>query len=88
MQDRPTKNVPIWRIVLAAVLDTITAFFAFGYVIAVATGNTTDAGFQLSGGPAFVLFATIIAYFAIGNRTGGTLWKRILGVPVGWRAVK
>lgn len=76
---KPVSNL---RIVLAAVLDALTAFVVFGFIIAKATGNTTDTGFQLNGLPAFVLLAAVIAYFVIGNRTGGTLWKRILGVPV------
>lgn len=83
MQDNQTPvTVATWRVVLAAVLDVISAFLVFGYVIATLTGNATDTGFQLNGLPALVLFALIIAYFVIGNRMGGTLWKRILGVPV------
>ena len=91
MQDtQPPRQTTVatWRIILAIFLDALTAFMVFGYLIAVATGNTTDTGFQLNGMPALVLFALVIAYFVIGNRTGGTLWKRILGVPVRWRAVK
>ena len=65
----------------AAILDFVTAFLVLGYLVAKATGGTTDKGFQLNGLPAIVLFALIIAYFIVGNRTGGTLWKRILGVP-------
>ena len=89
MQDNQSAApapVATWRIVLAAVLDSLTAFVVFGYLIAKATGNTTDTGFQLNGVPALVLFALVIAYFVIGNRTGGTLWKRILGVPSRGRA--
>lgn len=89
MQDnQPTASAPVatWRVVLAAVLDSLSAFVVFGYLIAKVTGNTTDTGFQLNGVPALVLFALVIAYFVIGNRTGGTLWKRILGVPPRGRA--
>jgi hypothetical protein len=68
-----------WRKVIAAILDFLTAFFVFGYVIAALTGNTTEGGFELNGGPALVLFAAIVAYFVIGNNyTGGTIWQRIL----------
>ncbi len=81
------KNLPdapatpaTWRIVLAAILDFFTAFFVFGFVIAWATNGMTPAGFSLSGLPALLLFAAIVAYFVVGKRVGGTLWKRILGV--------
>lgn len=82
MQDtQPAATAPTWKVVLAAGLDSISAFLFFGYLVAALTGNTTDTGFQLNGMPALALFALVIAYFVIGNRTGGTLWKRILGVP-------
>jgi hypothetical protein len=74
------KTPATWRIVLAAILDFLTAFFAFGYLVGAMTGGLTENGFQLNGWPALVVFALIIAYFVIGNRLfGGTLWKWILG---------
>jgi hypothetical protein len=70
---------PTWRIVTAAVLDFFTAFFAFGYVVAVFAGATTEKGFSLDGPPAMVLLALIAAYFFVFNRfLGGTIWKRVL----------
>ena len=42
----------IWKRVIASILDFFTIFFAAGYAIASVTGNTTSAGFQLSGLPA------------------------------------
>jgi hypothetical protein len=74
---QPTAH---WRIILAFVLDLITAFFVFGYLVATLFGGKTKGGFALSGWPALVALMLIIAYFVIGNRLGGTLWKRILGV--------
>ena len=75
-----TPQVSTWRKVLAAILDFFTVFFVGGYLIGMATGNTTDEGFQLNGGPALVLFALLIAYFVIGSKyAGGTLWQRVLG---------
>ncbi|TDR89975.1 hypothetical protein [Enterovirga rhinocerotis] len=90
MQDQSASPVPApapapvatWRIVTAAILDFTTAFFVLGHAVALVSGGTTATGFQLNGLPATVLFVLIIAYFVIGNRTGGTLWKRLLGVPV------
>jgi uncharacterized RDD family membrane protein YckC len=74
--DRP----PNWKIILAAILDFFTAFMVLGYVVAKLTGGTTEGGFNLTGGPALLLFALIIAYFVIGNRYfRGTLWKHIFG---------
>lgn len=75
------RPVATWRVMLAAILDSLTAFVLFGYLVAKATGNTTEGGFKLNGMPALALFALVIVYFVVGNRTGGTLWKRILGVP-------
>lgn len=70
-----------WRIILAAILDFITAFFVLGFIIASLTGSVTENGFRLTGLPAILLFAGLILYFWAGKRFfGGTLWKRILKV--------
>lgn len=82
MADKQVAKASNWRIILAFFLDFFTAFFVIGFVIASLTGALTSNGFQLSGLPALLAFALIIAYFFVGNRTGGTLWKRILKVPV------
>jgi hypothetical protein len=71
----------IWKRVIASILDFFTIFFAAGFAIASITGGTTSAGFQLSGLPALILFAVIVAYFYVGRRhLGGTLWDRIFRV--------
>ncbi|WP_339694768.1 hypothetical protein [Celeribacter baekdonensis] len=78
-----TTEQPVahWRIILAAILDFLTAFFVLGFVIASLFGGITESGFQLSGLPALLLFGLIFAYFWAGKRYfGGTLWKRILKV--------
>ncbi|MBZ0128155.1 MAG: hypothetical protein K8F59_03475 [Rhodobacteraceae bacterium] len=73
------KQVASWRIILAFVLDLLTAFFLIGYVVAAMTGNTSDGGFSLNGGPAIIFFVLIIAYFiGMGRYGGGTIWQRIL----------
>ncbi len=67
--------------VFAFILDFITSFGGFGYLIAKFTGGLTEGGFELSGGPALLLFALVIAYFVVLNRfAGGTIWKHILRV--------
>lgn len=80
MQDNQ-QPVAYWRVILAAVLDFLTAFLVMGYLVAKVTGSTTENGFSLSGGPAILFFALVVAYFVIGHRRGGTPWRRILGVP-------
>ena len=72
---------PYFRIVVAAVLDFITAFLVLGYGVAATTGNLTDDGFQMNGAPALLTFVLIALYFWIGSKyLGGTLWQRILRV--------
>lgn len=80
MATEPTeKQVPSWKIVVAFLLDLVTSFVVFGYVIAALTGDTTEGGFELTGMPAFLLFALVIAYFVgLGKYGGGTIWQRIL----------
>jgi len=78
-EDMKPPQISHWRIILAAILDFITAFVLFGYLVAVVTGAVTESGFQLSGLPALVCFALIVGYFWIGRKyLGGTLWQRIL----------
>jgi hypothetical protein len=79
--DAPHAPAATWKRVLAAILDFFTVFFAGGLLIARLTGSETASGFRLEGGPAFVLFALVVAYFYVGRRhLGGTLWDRILGI--------
>ena len=73
--DRPAT----WKVITAAILDFLLVFIGGGYVIARLTGGITEGGFQLSGGPAFALFALVVAYFVVLNRMGGTVFKRLLG---------
>jgi hypothetical protein len=73
------KPIPTWRKVLAGILDFITVFFVGGYIIGKLTGGITDDGFSLSGAPALILFALVVAYFYFGwKKFGGTIWQRIL----------
>lgn len=74
------KQVSTWRKVFAAILDFIFVFAIAGYLIAHFTGGTTEGGFDLKGGPAFLLFAIVILYFIIFRRfLGGTVFQRLLG---------
>lgn len=78
MSDAP-RDVATWRIILAFVLDALTAFFVFGYLVATFFGGRTEGGFSLDGWRAMLLLALIVAYFLIAKRFGGRLWERILG---------
>lgn len=72
---------PMWKRVLAFLLDLFGSFILFGLIIAKFTGETTEEGFYLTGGSAFLLFALVIAYFVIFNKfLGGTIGKRIFGI--------
>lgn len=76
----PTKAVATWRKVVAAILDFIFIFAVAGYGIGYTTGGLTPEGFNLQGGPAFILFVIIILYFVVFSRfLGGTLFQRLLG---------
>ncbi len=80
MESNELKKVATWRIVLAFLLDFVTSFSIFGYIIALIFGGITDGGFSLEGGPALLLFALVIVYFVVfGRYLGGTLWQRVLG---------
>jgi hypothetical protein len=79
VSEQVSKRPAAWRTVLASILDVVTAFFGFGYLVATLTGGITETGFSLDGGPALLLFALIIAYFVVANKfLGGTIWKHIL----------
>ena len=81
MDTETAKPPATWRVVLAFLFDLIMAFVVLGYVIASIFGGKSEEGFSLTGGPAFLLFALVIAYFVVFNRFfGGTLWKRIFRV--------
>lgn len=74
------KHIATWRKVLAAILDFIFAFGIGGYLIGHLSGNNSENGFDLNGGPALLLFAIVALYFFIfGRYLGGTVFQRLLG---------
>jgi hypothetical protein len=77
----PVQPAATWQRVIAAILDLFTVFFGGGMLIGWATGGTTSSGFDLTGWPALLLFASIVGYFFVGRRyAGGTIWDRIFGI--------
>ena len=76
----PAKPIATWRKVLAAIFDFLMVFFVFGYIIGYFAGGLTDKGFNLTGWPALLLMALVVAYFVIFRKfLGGTIWQRIFG---------
>ena len=79
---------------VAAVLD-VAALFILGYLVALATGSTTEQGFELTGGPAILaLFVWFFYYVSMEATFGATIGKlavgkrvvSIGGSSVGWRS--
>lgn len=67
---------------VAQVLDLLVLFLV-AYAIAIVTGDTSAAGFELQGGPAFLWFAVAFAYFiGLEAATGQTVGKRLTGITV------
>ncbi|MEX2324136.1 MAG: RDD family protein, partial [Nitriliruptoraceae bacterium] len=68
---------------VAQLIDGLVVFFGLGYFIATLTGATTPGGFELTGGPAFLLFALGFAYFVLlEGLVGATLGKLAVGICV------
>jgi magnesium-transporting ATPase (P-type) len=72
------QNPANWRIILAFILDLITAFFVFGFIIGWLTGGLTSNGFQLDGAPALLLFVVILVFFWLNRRLRWRPWFRLL----------
>ena len=80
---------------VAAIIDTALLFIV-GYLIALASGGTTEEGFLLQGVPFFIWLAIALAYYIVMEaRSGATLGKRVMklkvvklegGAPLDWQA--
>src|SRR5256885_6054375 len=77
-----------------AVIIDFVAMFAIMFVIALATGNTNEGGFELSGTPALLGFLIwFVYYIGMEATSGATLGKMLVGIkvvrvdggsPIGW----
>jgi len=88
---------PMWKRIVAGILDFLLAFFGIGSVLGKifpagphappdVPGATTTELFTLSGWPALLLIALIIAYFVVLGRTGGTVFQRLFRMKRARRA--
>ena len=75
-------NVGVGLRAVAMIIDMII-IMVVGYVLAMFTGGTSAAGFELQGGPAFLWFLLVLAYFIVMEaQQGGTVGKLVLGLRV------
>jgi len=76
------EAVGVGRRAIAILIDTLLLCIV-AYLIALGTGGTTSDGFDLRGGPAFLLFGIGLAYYVVMEATSGaTLGKRAVGLKV------
>ena len=84
---------PTWKRTLAGFLDFTFVFFPLGILLSKLPGNSpsrppvvgpsgtvTTEIFHVSGTYALVLIGLTVAYFLVMNRTGGTVFQRLLGM--------
>lgn len=77
------QHVSVGLRFVAQLIDGLIVFFGLGYLIAVLSGSTTRGGFELTGGPAFLLFFLGLAYFVLlEGLLGATLGKLAVGICV------
>jgi uncharacterized RDD family membrane protein YckC len=86
------EPVGVGRRAVAVLIDSIL-LFVVGYLLAIGTGQTSQSGFNLAGGPA--LLGIGLAYFIVMEATrGATLGKLAMrlkvvkqdGTPMDWQA--
>ena len=76
------EAVGVGRRAVAVIIDSVLLFIV-GYIIALATGQTTSDGFNIQGGPAFLWLGIGLAYYIVMEATSGaTLGKRAMGLKV------
>ncbi len=88
------EAVGVGRRAVAIIIDSVLLFIV-GYIIALATGQTSGDGFNVHGGPAFLWLGIGLAYYIVMEATSGaTLGKRAMGLkvvkqsgePIDWQA--
>jgi uncharacterized RDD family membrane protein YckC len=88
------QPIGVGRRAVAVIIDGILLMIV-GYALASILGGATSSGFDLQGGPAFILFGVALAYFIVMEATTGqTLGKMAMklkvvktdGAKVDWQA--
>ena len=89
------EHVGVGLRAVATIIDTLL-LVVVGYLIAVATGGTTAAGFKLEGAPMLLWVVIGVGYYIVLEaQSGATLGKRLVGLkvvkleggaPVDWQA--
>lgn len=78
----PKTEIGVLKRAVAVIID-FGIWVAFGYFIAVLTGETTQAGFNLEGLSAIVWFVSYFLYYIVLEaHLGWTLGKRAIGIKV------
>ena len=76
------EAVGVGRRAVAVIIDSVL-LGVLAYLIAMTTGGTTEAGFQLQGGPFFVFSLIGLAYYIVMEKLkGATLGKMAMGLKV------
>jgi hypothetical protein len=75
------ERAATWKRLAALYLDFCTVFYGGGYLILLASRETSGRGFHFDGAFALAYAALIILYFVVGRRyAGGTLWDKIFRI--------
>ena len=76
------QGVGVLRRAVAVIIDGVILFIVF-YGVALATGGTSSAGFNMTGAPALISFVIAFGYFIGMEATkGATLGKMAMGLKV------
>ena len=76
------EAVGVGRRAVAIIIDTIVLGI-LGYLIAALTGQTSEAGFSMSGAPAFLWMLVALGYYIVMEKLrGATLGKMAMSLKV------
>ena len=76
------EPVGVGRRAVAVIIDSILLMIV-AWAVALLTGGTTEAGFNLQGAPFFIVMVISFAYYIVMEKTSGaTLGKMAMGLKV------
>src|SRR5688572_3859917 len=88
------EPVGVGRRAVAVIIDSILLMIV-AWAVALLTGGTTEAGFNIQGAPFFIVMVISFAYYIVMEKTSGaTLGKMAMGLrvvkkdggPIDWQA--